>query len=191
MENESIVVGGERVPLHRYAEGAGELPDLSAEDWRQSAAECWEGGVDALYRWPLAGAALYIYVDQGMPVGAEITTASAESYVLGLDHGCDDAEMLAGWGLDGLSVLAEASAEHTGPCRVWREPQYYQGTCDAPAPGYARDDDGEIIEWDSYAEAAEYVREYYEAPSGYDGIPACNVLAHGQSGPDTLTIVEA
>lgn len=51
--------------------------------------------------------------------------------------------------------------------------------------------DGDVLVFDSVDEARKYVGAYYHEPSGYDGVPACNVLVHGQAAADTLTIVEA
>jgi len=84
-----------------------------------------------------------------------------------------------------------ADEGYQGPCRVWREPNYHIGTYGAPTPHFATDESRDIIEFATRAEAEDYVYDYYNAPSQYDGIPACNVLSHGQAGADGLVIVRA
>lgn len=172
------------------------LPDLSGRDWMDDADETHQqpNGVESVYEYGLdGGLALYIHTDQGCPVSADIRPAGdIAAYLADCERGdLDAAEWLASWGHNGLSALTEADADRTEPCRVWCEPQYYAGTCGAPAPGYVRDEAGEIREWPTAADAQDYVDEYYNAPSGYDGIRACNVLSHGQAAADELTIVEA
>lgn len=137
---------------------------------------------------------VYVYVGPGSIYDVEIAQPGLENYIhetMDLYDGEDNAQHMQHWGYDGLDYLDKAEPGFDGPCRVWRKPNYYQGTCGAPQPDYARDEQYIIREFDGYAAAAAYVNEYYSAPSGYDGIPECNVLAHGQAGADTLTIVEA
>lgn len=111
-------------------------------------------------------------------------------------------EWMAAWGYNGLAYEAVATPEHEGPCLVYCEPNYYQGHINAPKPHMVHEEDADgqtvydadgpvVREFADYAEAKAYVDAYYDAPSGYDGIRACSVLSHGQSGPDTLTIVNA
>ncbi|MHB8996886.1 MAG: hypothetical protein ACYC63_16680 [Armatimonadota bacterium] len=166
-------------------------------DEKAGANECYE-----IYRWALAdGRSLFVDLAYGGVESAEVADATIRDIVLGWDH--DDypetAEWLAAWGFNGLDILPVAEPGYDGPCRVWCEPNYYIGTYGAPDPGFVRidvDDDGychdnydNIREFETRAEAQAYVDEYYNAPSGYDGIPACNVLSHGQAGADGLTIV--
>ena len=102
------------------------------------------------------------------------------------------AEFLGAFGIDPMYVLEKADETWTGHCKVLHEPQYYGGSCNAPTPSFALGDDSpDDFEFADYAAAKAYVDNYYTAPGTYDGIPACNELAHNQAGPDTLTIVRA
>jgi len=100
-------------------------------------------------------------------------------------------DALVAYGLD--PDIVEADDDYTGPCRIWVEPNYLPGTCGAPKSGWVcvDDDGGDIKVFDTRAAAQDYVEEYYNAPSCYTSIKACNVFSHGQYAADTLTIVEA
>ncbi len=84
---------------------------------------------------------------------------------------------------------AAMPAGYDGPCRIWREPQYYEGTCNAPAEGWLLDDDGRPREYDSVTEAQAARAAYYEPSTAYEGVRDCNVLSHGQYAADKLTVV--
>ena len=174
------------------------LPDLSGDDWRDLADDRQSNGLESCYRYALAdGLSLYIDVDQGditaVQVSAEPMLAHMREWWHAVACGeVEEAEWLVEWGMGGLAVLDVAGEDYNGPCRVWHEPCYYQGTCNAPREHFAREDGtDDIRDFATRAEAQSYVDEYYNAPSKYDGIPACNVLSHGQAGADTLTIVKA
>jgi hypothetical protein len=161
----------------------------------------------AIYRWGLAdGRSLFVDSAHGGVVSAGVDGGSIADRLLDWDH--DDvpetAEWMAAWGYSGLAYLEEAKEGYDAPCRVWCEPNYYPGTYGAPDPHFIRtyanrrDDDVQFVPYDedirefvTYAEAEAYVDEYYDAPSGYDGIATCCVLSHGQAGPNSLTIVKA
>lgn len=136
------------------------------------------------------GLTLYVDTDGGAPQSAPISLASIEAHLRGWDWseiGYVCAEDFRGsFGID--PGLVPATGEHEGPFVVWCEPNYYDGTFNAPSPSLDKDEEGDVIVFASYEEAAEYVAAYYNAPSRYEGIPACNVLAHGQAGTDSLTI---
>lgn len=170
------------------------FPDLSDRDeWRARAtAEAYaEGTGDAVHFFALPGGLLQLEVvsDRGRPIYASVCAArSMREAVVELDYDdLDRREILAAFGLDAEVVAADPSAP--GPFRIWREPCYYTGTYGAPSDGYWRDQEGRITEYVTYDEARAAVREYYTAPSCYDGIPARNVLSHGQAGSDRLVIV--
>jgi len=169
------------------------LPDLSGEDWRDSANDSADNDIDSIYRFALAdGRWLDVESTQGCPIAAQVleSSESIASHVREWYHDCDDAEWLSCWGLDPL--LDEPADDWDGPCRVWCEPQYHAGTCGAPQPGFIREENSEAIrEFATRAEAQAYIDEYYSAPSAYDGIKACNVLSHGQYAADKLTLVQA
>ena len=162
-------------------------------DWRETADESADNGIDSLYLWRLADRLyLIIYCEQGRPVNANLSDDDLADYVCAYcADGCRESEALASWGLDGLAAETEAAEDYDGECAIWCEPHYYEGTCGAPQAGFVRDDKSlDIRVFPRVAEAQAYVDEYYSAPSGYDGIRECNVLSHGQFGADTLTIVE-
>jgi hypothetical protein len=191
------------------AEAAGViLPDLDTSDWRDGADESAQSHSDSWYAYHLPGSLqLEIDVVQGYPEYAHIEERrDAETALHEWWSNCSDgqaadvplAEWLVQWDYTdpvamGLLAVAQPGAERV---RIWREPHYYSGTCDAPSAGYDRVtlDDGQPTDeiWEgTYTEAQAYVEEYMSAPSGYDGIPARNVLSHGQASSDTLTIVVA
>jgi len=139
---------------------------------------------------------LYICAENGEVVLTTVSSYNFADFVLsyGSDY-CDDWDDLPGWlasmGLDPLeTVLCPAGPDYDGPCRIWCNPNYFASTINAPRADFVRDED-DPREFVSRAEAQAYVDKYYDEPSGYDGIKACNVLSHGQAGPDLLTIVEA
>lgn len=155
----------------------------------------------AVYRWSLPdGRSLFIDWAHGGVVSGGVDDGDIRGRLRGWNHDDvpEEAEWMAAWGYGGLAYLEKADEAFEGPCRVWCEPNYYVGTYAAPLPHFVRADEADegcfdesIREFSTYAEASEYVDEYYNAPSAYDGIAACSVLAHGQAGPDSLTIVKA
>lgn len=170
-----------------------DLPDLSSIEDRAEliedfAAEWWGDGMYDVYRLSVGkNRWLYLFYDDGCLVSATIEDSGIEEFLRSCEWGDADVdEILAGFG---LCDVQEASDDYTGPCRVWCQPNYYPGTYGAPQAGWVRDEDGHILEFASREDAEKYVDDYYTAPSGYDGIRACNVLSHGQAGADTLTIV--
>jgi len=174
------------------------LPDLSAEDWRDTATESHDNGVVAVYSWKIGEQWLHIYTDQGYPESAEIDTHDHLAYLaevcdnLAADAAADRAEVMADFAIPfPESFLTEAAADFAGACRVWLMPNYYHGHTNAPSATFARGEDEKIITFENRDAAEQYVSNYYSKPSSYDGIPACNVLSHGQAGADTLKIVEA
>lgn len=89
--------------------------------------------------------------------------------------------MLADFGIE--PELTEAAEDYDGPCRVWVEWNYYQGTLGTPTDGWSTDpDSGEVREFDSRDEAQTYIDEA-ETGTYY--------LAHGEAGRPTYTICEA
>ncbi len=171
------------------------LPELG-EDWPYEADDHASNDRDDIYIWHLAGdAQLEVTVMEGVPDWAEVGPRRDIADILREWDIPDDCaslgEWLSRWGLDGLQAETPVEEGYEGPCAVWCEPNYYEGTYGAPTAGRARDDHGDPLEFPSYAEAAAYVANYYNEPSPYDGIRACDVLAHGQYAADTLTIVAA
>lgn len=169
--------------------------DLESECWDEHADEEASNGTFRVLRWGLQERSLYIDLDQGVPDSAAVEECTMEQHITQWPWGemgyASLSEWMAAWECDGLSYEEPAPDDYDGPCYVWHAPNYYQGTFDAPLAGYARDSNGEVIEFETRAKAQAYVDEYYSAPSQYEGIPACNVLTHGQAGPDELTIVKA
>jgi hypothetical protein len=90
--------------------------------------------------------------------------------------------MLAAFGLE--PELDEVEDDYDGPCRVWVEYCYYQGTLGAPLDGWITEDNdrGEIREFTTRDEAQEWIDE---AESG------TYYLAHGEAGRPTYTICKA
>jgi len=174
------------------------LPDLDDTLWRENATDCYSNGQSDIYRYDLGNdLALSIDVDCGEIMSLEVSTTSIEDLLAQWDHPGRLSEWLSEWDLDGLMAEQVVDETYDGECLVWRAPQYYHGTYGAPKPGIDRveDADGQdtngLLVFADYAAARAYVDDYYNAPSYYDGIPACNVLSHGQAGPDTLTIIAA
>lgn len=184
------------------------LPDLDTSDYRDLATTCYSNDVQSAYAYNLAsGVTLWIDTDPGYIENVEVSADDIYAHLRGydLDSAWDEggyAEFFASWCLDGLQALTVAAEDYDGPCRVWSAPNYYQGTYNAPTAQFVRasylhegdsayQGTDEIVELASYVEAAAYVHNYYNEPSRYDGIPQCNVMAHGQAGSDTLTIVQA
>lgn len=175
------------------------LPDLSKEDWRESADESHDNEVQAVHSWKIGELWLHIFTDQGYPESAIIEAGEHVRYLaevcdnIAADADADRAEIMAGFGIDfPNAILKEASEDYDGECRVWHIPNYYPGHNNPPLPSFAREGDGdEITTFASYAEAKAYVEFYFNEESAYDGIAQCNVLSHGQAGADSLKIVEA
>jgi hypothetical protein len=173
------------------------LPDLSGENWRDTATESHDNEVLAIHSWKIGELWLHIYTDQGYPKSAEIGTQNHMEFLAEIcdniagDVDQDRAEIMAGFAIDFPTFLTEAAADFAGECRVWHMPNYYSGHNNPPLPSFARDEDDLILTFGNRAAAEQYVSDYYSEPSCYDGIPACNVLSHGQAGADTLKIVEA
>jgi len=196
MSTIKLNIGGEILNLEIGSEQPPVLPDLSGDDWREIVG-MEQFGTDHIYslhQFPLPdGGYLYIRTDQGLPFAAEIRDdepiAIIREWWYYADSECEQAEWLQAFDISGLEALERADESYAGECRIWREPQYLPGTCNAPQPGFARDDDGKILEFDTRDEAQQYCDHYYSAPSQYDGIRACMVMSHGQCGSDTLTIV--
>jgi len=84
-----------------------------------------------------------------------------------------------------------ASPDDDGPFRIWTEYNYYQGTLPRVIDGYETDEEGEIVEYETYEEAQAVLDDYYHGDSGYDGIPPANILSHGQAGAHKKVIVQA
>jgi hypothetical protein len=197
---DTIDVGDHTLNLSVYADlPAGlSLPNLAADDWRESAAESHDNGVLALYSWKIGELWwLHIYTDQGYPESAEIGSQNHMDFLAEIcdniagDVEQDRAEIMADFGIAFPTFLTEAAANFAGKCRVWHMPNYHRGHCNPPSPSFACGEDDSIITFENRAAAEQYVSDYYTEPSCYDGIAECNVLAHGQAGADTLKIVEA
>ena len=195
----TIIIDGYKVPceedmLQAVLAAGIELAGDDAE-WARGPDEEASAGSYKSLRWDLGeGRSLYVDYDQGVPDCAAINAVGMAEHLQDWDWADDAAslgEWMAQWGYEGLAYEQVAGEDYEGPCRVWREPNYYQGTYDAPQAGYARDDEGDVLEFDTRAEAQAYCDDYFGAPSEYEGIPACNVLAHGQAGADALTVVNA
>lgn len=190
-DTHTITIRGEAHELNVWVGSTPEtLPDLSGEEYMDSADDAWANAHWDVYRWTLTdGRYLYVFATQGEIESVTICDDDIEAYLTTCewyDHAECVEEWVASWGVK--PTLDEAPADWDGPCRVWHQPHYYAGHANPPVAGYARDDDA-IREFADRAAAEAYVEEYYTAPSCYDGIPACNVLSHGQAGADTLTIV--
>lgn len=185
--NTMMVIDGQDIQVYGDNPTA---PDLSGDDWREQCEMIGSDGSDSYY----TVGNLIIYTSDGEIITVEVLppSESPEDWIA-TNYGGDaeTAEYMAELGLDGLHQLTVATPDYDGPCRIWVEPHYYPGTCNAPQPGFVRDDNDEIIEYEDYATAKAAVKEYYNAPSVYEGIPQCNVMSHGQYAADTLTIVEA
>jgi len=180
---------------------------LAEYDWWDAAEEEYSNDIQALRRYPLSGGeSLLIWSDQGYPEGVEITDKPMLEHLAEYatcadrEQPAEPAEVMAEFDVPFADnpFLQEASKDWPGECRVWHIPHYYAGTWNAPGEAFAQvaDDDPEqgtdarIREFDTFADAQAYCDRYYSEPSGYDGIPACNVLSHGQAAADTLKIVE-
>lgn len=180
-----------------------DLDDYVDDAWA-NATESADNGYESAHR---------IQLPDGHNIYIDVTNAGIENVVLGgtalvadttleeyvatwdLPTGTDmhRATFMAAWGYDGLGYLQAAPADYDGPCWIWRQPNYYEGTINAPQPGLLTDDDpyGTPREFSTRADAQAWVDQYHNAPSAYDGIKQCHVLSHGQAGPDVLTIVQA
>lgn len=171
-------------------------------------ADIIDNGVYTIEVWPAGeGLSLVIESEQGCIITCSLreTVTAAEVLECWDTDGADIYEWRAQWGVD--PQIEPVADDYDGPCRVWHETHYYAGTCNAPIAGWRRknrhsgyddvvpgnpdEDRTGILVWATRAAAQEYVDNYYNAPSAYDGIPQCNCLSHGQAGPDTLYICEA
>lgn len=201
----NINIEGTKYSVDCYGEiGEVSLPDLSGEDWRDKADETLSGGLESVHGYKVAdgekpiwltawcdqGSILFVFLGEETPSDHVWEAAQNQGY-------CEPLEYLASFEINPLeehleSIPADAEEIEGETYRVWVEPQYYEGTCNAPVPHFARDGeygDGDVLEFDSLEAARDYVHEYYNEPSGYDGIPACNCLSHGQYAADVLTVV--
>lgn len=197
-----IRINGEDVALdipREYRDAAEALPDLDNPDWSYTADETASNGIDSIHRWTIRGN-ISLFVEDlhavpGLTVYLcedDIETRVEELYDNNQGfYTLDKPRWMAEWGFSGVPYLEIADESWDGPCRVWVEPNYLPDHSMAPAPRFAQDEHGDTLRFDSYEEAVEYVEEYYTRPSEYEGIPMCRVLKHGQTGPDTLTIVQA
>lgn len=199
-QNLTLCIDGEPVPLWAETPTAA-LPDLNHPDWQREADDNYECGCFGVYVYNLDGYFLYIDTDQGMPQSATIEAGGIGSHLADWDWSdCAGTlpEWLASWGINAAAEakLIRAAPSDTGVFAIWREPNYYQGTANAPSASFDRELDEQghrtdhILLFSSYTEAEAYRSAYHNEPSEYDGIPACNVLSHGQAGADTLTIVK-
>jgi len=187
---------GESLPTLPTDDLAGEIYGLG-----ESCTDQWTNGMYDVYRWTLTDNdhPVYLYVDteQGDVTSAELSRERIADHLANWEYEGELAEWLAQWDINGLSALhvIEEDDEYDGPCRVWHQSHYHDGYGTPSPAGFARQDDefgeGDILEFASRAEAQAYVDEYYNEPSGYDGVAACNVLSHNQYACDTLTIVQA
>ena len=57
-----------------------------------------------------------------------------------------------------LAEQEEADDNYQGKCKIWVKYHYYDGTWNAPLDGYLTDNDGEVIEFESYKKAQEYIK---------------------------------
>lgn len=123
-------------------------------------------------------------LESGVRQMAEDVAINADGWIM--------PEVFAAYGYDPVraGILTAAPEDYAGECAIWDVPQYYAGTYNAPQPAFWRSDDPDTVQvYPTRAKAQSAVDDYYNAPSGYDGIRACNVLSHGQAGADVLTVV--
>ena len=198
----SIMIDGHKALIYGHEGEA--LPDLNHRGWRYEADKCEASYNSAWYAYHLDdGKQLEISVAEGYPEDAGIEPIRSGLEALkqwwwDQTPPCDLEEWLVEWGYTDpvtAGIVKKATPDYDGVCRIWREPQYQSSCYDPPLAGYVRHEDpsGEKTDeiWEgTYAEAEAYVNDYYDAPSGYDGIKACNVLAHGQISADRLMIIK-
>ena len=58
-----------------------------------------------------------------------------------------------------LEEQKEADENYKGRCKIWVKYHYYDGTWNTPKDGYLTDDNGEVLEFESYKKAQEYVED--------------------------------
>jgi hypothetical protein len=173
-----------------------DLTELRPYDYASRASAHATNGSDSVYRFDLPdGRFVFLDCPQGTPETVFVAPVGEDSIEVYVREFCYQdyvalSEYMVEWGFDGLDYEDEAGPDYAGRCRIWSEPHYYAGTCGAPSPGYAKDDDGRVLQFQTYAKAKAYVDNYYNAENAYDGVKDCNVLAHGQSAADTLTIIK-
>ena len=99
---------------------------------------------------------------------------------LGFDN---QATFLSSIGFDGLDCLTIATDEDriNDVCAIWREENYYSTTLNAPTSDLLRDNEGDILKFDSYEEAKEYINDLEEPTY---------ILSHGEAERPAFTIVE-
>jgi len=170
--------------------------------------ECWSNGPDGLYLYRMDdGRNLYVDVVQVIDcitITDDSPIGHLRDWYANISDDDDEDEWLSEWDLAADDHLVAVPDDYDGPCRVWHAPCYYSTHNNRPTGYWARDDDvtppdNEYVDpklspihvFVNRADAQDYINDYYTAPSGYDGIPACNVLSHGQAGSDTLIIVAA
>ena len=78
--------------------------------------------------------------------------------------------------------IMEVDDDYEGECRIWVDYCYSAGTINAPKDDFLLDDDGDIMIFDSYDDAAEWID---------DNTGGTYYLHHGEMGRPTYKIVEA
>jgi len=96
--------------------------------------------------------------------------------------GVSFADFLGEFGLDIMDAIDEADDDYDGKVNVAVEYCYYAGTYNAPHDGLVKDDNGEIITFDSYAAAKEWINQ------AEDG---AYYLSHGEADRPNYKIVKA
>jgi len=200
--NETYHIGTDHLgSVDLAAPGLPELADLEltaqeAIDQDQNHEVYTLGDGDAIYRWYIGGDRwLDVERVDGEITNAYVTSSTIESIIVGTwDHECPDAEWLTEWGL--TPTITDAPEDYSGPCRVWVDVSYYEGTWDAPVGHYLRrcetdgSTDSDILEFDSRADAQAMIDSLHPE-RGEDGRPQLVPLSHGQYASDSYTIVAA
>src|SRR5574337_191247 len=135
--------------------------------------EAIDNGNNSVYRVIVGDYVAFVEVENQI-IALHDAGTTFEDYLDLWDTGdATTAELFAEWGLDGLSKLSEVDDDYIGPTRVWVEHNYYGGTLGAPTDGFARDAEQEVLEFDSAAQAREWI-------DGEDS--GTYYLAHGEAG---------
>lgn len=157
------------------------IPRLSEDiDWadlRDDADEVYDDGMgNVVYRF----GDHYLHDSEIGDVVVNRADSPAE-YFAGWDHDSygTPEDLLEAFGL--TPDLDEADETHTGPCRIWCDPEYFESAT-APLCHWVRDGDNDIEIWDNYADARAWVDERYAEPF---------VTASGQATRPTYTICKA